>query len=72
MEDPKDLKIKEIKIEHDENILSESFSQNLKVSSTSMSNVIASCQNKSSSLPATCKVQKNSMFSCNEKMISGR
>ena len=35
MEDPKDLKIKEIKIEHDENILSESFSQNLKVSSTS-------------------------------------
>lgn len=72
MEDPKDLKIKEIKIEHDENILSESFSQNLKVSSTSVSNVIASCQNKSSSTPATCKVQKNSMLSCNEKMISGR
>ena len=72
MEDPKDLKIKEIKIEHDENILSESFSQNLKVSSTS--NVtIAACQNKlSSSPPAYSKVQKNSTFSCSAKVISKR
>ena len=71
MEDPKDLKLKEIKIEHDENILSESFSQNLKVSSTS--NVtIAACQNKLSSSPAYSKVEKNSTFSCSDKAISKR